>query len=179
MKHVSLPQIFYVKVPNKLLGPAMPDGFTNAILHGLYAREGQAVLTHLLLESQAHWSGIPLHELLMDAPEGCPTFNQIDLQPWGAMGHNLVISNLDYLEGLVVQPRFISIVGRHTGIIVDWDDMFAKHPHEHKPLSLLHLANGQFALLPNNYFTVSDPHFTKPSDFTKFYRRGEKVYWER
>ena len=60
MKHASLPHHHYVKVPNSLLGPKMPSGSTNAILHGIYGHPGQLVLTHLLLETGAHWSGIPL-----------------------------------------------------------------------------------------------------------------------
>jgi hypothetical protein len=181
MKHVSLPQVFYIKVPNRLLGPKMPDGFTAAILHGMYAREGQAVLTHLLLESGAHWSGVPLHEIYMNYDDITTDekLSQQDLQPWGCMGTDLVISSLDYLEGLKVKPRFIDVDGRHTGIILDWNGKFSRHPQEHKPLSLIHLRNGSFALLPNNYFSISDPHFVEPSELVKLYKRGEKVYWER
>jgi len=178
MKHASLGDIFYVDVDNNLLGPNMPPGVTPAILHGVYAREGQLLLTHLLLQSGAHWSGIPLIALTTSGAMGLPTHLQDQLQPWGAMGTELVVSRLDYLEGLTVNPRFIDEMGRHSGIIIDWHGPFARHPQEHKPLSLIILSSGQFALLPNNYFTMSDPHFTKPSDLTKHYRRGEEVYWE-
>jgi len=180
MIHKSLPQIFYVSVPNNLLGPKMPEGWTRGILHGLYGREGQMILCHILLESGAHWSGIPLHLITMewDGDSSGMIFNQKDLQPWGCMGEALNISLLEYLEGLKVTPRFMDVEGRHTGIIVDWNGKFSRHPEEHKPLSLIHLASGQFALLPNNYFTLSDPHFTKLSELPKLYRRGDKVWWE-
>jgi hypothetical protein len=39
-------------------------------------------------------------------------------------------------------------------------------------------AEGGFLLLPNNYFIVSDLHFTETSEITKFYKRGESVWWE-
>ena len=182
MNHVNLPQIFYVYVDNNDLGVGMPPGFSKGILHGIYAREGQAILTHILLESGAHWSGIPLYNLYLNNPDeesGSLHIGVTSLQPWGGMGSDLKVSKLTYLEGLRLKPRFIEIEGRHTGIIIDWADGFSIHPQEHKPLSLIVLDNGQFAMLPNNYFLLSDPHFTKPSDLTRFYRRGETVYWER
>ncbi len=185
MIHKSLPYIIYVKVTNDLLGPEMPVGFTRGILHGIYCREGQVPLTHILLESGAHWSGIPLHLLHVDPQDDFIEVEDYKLAskevliPWGGMGKDLTISYLEYLEGLKVSPRFINCPGRHTGIIIDWDNSFAKHPQEHKPLSLIHLVNGQLALLPNNYYTLSDPHFTKPSDLTAKYRRGDIIFWER
>ena len=51
MIHKTLPQHFYVAVPNALLGPKMPEGYTRGLLHGIYGREGQALLTHVLLDT--------------------------------------------------------------------------------------------------------------------------------
>ena len=70
--------------------------------------------------------------------------------------------------------------GRHTGIMIDWNDGFSKYPQEHKPLSLINLSNGQFALLPNNYFLLHDDHFVDPAakENLKHYKRGDTVYWE-
>lgn len=178
MKHTTLSEIFYVEVPNDALGPDMPPGTTPGILHGVYGKPGQLLLTHVLLESGAHWSGIPLIALTATGATGLPRHFQDELQPWGCMGTEPIVSKLDYLEGLVVQPRFIDEPGRHTGLIIDWEGPFSKHPQEHKPLSLIQLQTGAFALLPNNYFIVSDKHFTKESELTKFYRRGEETYWE-
>jgi len=180
MNHVSLPKIFYVYVPNNLLGPNMPSGFTRGILHGIYARESQAILTNILLESGAHWSGIPLHLLTFEEKLiNNKLFSQSDLQPWGAMGTELSVSNMMYLNGLRVKMRMIEAEGRHTGIIIDWKDGFSIYPQEHKPLSMIHLDNGQIAAIPNNYFTIEDPHFTVESELTKFYKRGEVIYWEK
>jgi len=178
MIHKTLPQHFYVTVPNALLGPKMPEGHTRGLLHGIYGREGQALLTHVLLDTGANWSGIPLHLLKIEDGD----MGSIDasiLQPWGCMGRDLKVSQLEYLEGLPVELRFGPHKGRHTGIIVDWDDAFAKHPQEHKPLSLIILTGGHFALLPNNYFILSDKHFTTGlREMTKNYYRGSKTYWE-
>jgi hypothetical protein len=181
MRHIDLERIFYIYVDNKELGPDMPEGMTKGILHGIYGREGQALLGHVLLESGAHWSGIPLANMwLTDTPT--VKYSLKDLQPWGCMGKELSVSKLPYLEGLRCNPRFLDVEGRHTGIIIDFFDGFSIHPQEHKPLSLIALDNGQLAMLPNNYYILSDPHFTKlimPSSSTVFYRRGETVYWER
>ena len=160
----------------------MPQGFTKAIFHGIYGRPGQAILAHLLLETGAHWSGIPMSQLSID-DEDCnydlPEFSHEILQPWGCMGSEITVSKLHYLEGLNVQLFKAKVAGRHTGIIIDWNDGFSRYPQEHKPLSIIHLENGQIAALPNNYFTLKDLHFTNDNkDDLKFYYRGSKVYWE-
>jgi len=174
MKHVSLPQHFYGYVNNRYLGPNMPNGSTKVLIHGVYGREGQHLLTHCLLESGAHWSGIPLIALSTredDLSTGS------ERQPWGCMGDDLNVSQLHYLKGLKVCCRLGS--GRHTGIIIDWTGPFASHPQEHKPLSLIHSADGGFWLLPNNYFTLEDKHFTTGDlSLTKHYRRGETTWYE-
>jgi hypothetical protein len=156
----------------------MPEGYTRGLLHGIYGREGQALLTHVLLDTGANWSGIPLHLLRTEDWVG-PQVDQAILQPWGCMGRDLKISELEYLGGLSVELRFGPQKGRHTGIIIDWDDAFAKHPQEHKPLSLLIVDGGHFALLPNNYFILTDKHFTTGKrEMTKNYYRGSQIYWE-
>jgi hypothetical protein len=172
MNHASLNEVFYVKVPNSFLGPQMPEGYTRGILHGVYGRSGQTLLTHILLESGAHWSGIPL--IGIGVTDG--TRGQSYRQPWACMGESPVVSKLKYLEGLRVKAS--GHTARHTGIVIDWGEEFSKHPQEHKPLSLLIDAEGGFLLLPNNYFIVSDLHFTETSEITKFYKRGESVWWE-
>ena len=173
MKHVALNEIFYVKVPNSLLGSALPAGYTEGILHGVYGRKGQTLLTHVLLESGAHWSGIPLIALGISEDLRGQSWRQ----PWGCMGDDISVSKLPYLEGLSAALSD-GTKCRHTGLIIDWLGEFSKHPQEHKPLSLLIDSGGGFLLLPNNYIKLSDNHFTKDSDLTKFYKRGETVWWE-
>ena len=89
-----------------------------------------------------------------------------------------------YLEGLaceVLKP--IQTTGRHTGIIIDWNDGFSRYPQEHKPLSLVAMEQGNFGLLPNNYFKLVDKHFTEELNTNninlKKYKRGEELYWEQ
>jgi hypothetical protein len=93
------------------------------------------------------------------------------------MGDDISVSKLPYLEGLSATLSD-GTKSRHTGLIIDWLGEFSKHPQEHKPLSLLIDSGGGFLLLPNNYIKLSDNHFTKDSDLTKFYKRGETVWWE-
>jgi hypothetical protein len=171
MNHATLDDIFYVNVPNEHLGPHMPPGTTPAILHGVYGREGQLLLTHLLLETGAHWSGIPLIAL----GTGTPPYPDTNRQPWGCMGSEPIVSHLPYLAGLKALTQRGG--ARHTGIIIDWKGAFAKWPQEHKPLSLLVDDDGGFLLLPNNYFSLHDAHFTKGNP-PKEYRRGETTWWE-
>lgn len=175
-KHSPLPHHLYVNVLNSFLGPHVPNGVTRGIWHGVYCREGQAMLCHVLLESGAHWSGLPLHALSVSSDFSQP-LNA--LQPWGGMGEEMTAFTLPYLEGLMVVGRDIG-KGRHTGILIDWNDGFSRYPQEHKPLSLIETASGQYALIPNNYYTIEDKHFTTEAAAAnrKHYRRGEETYWE-
>ena len=177
-KHASLPFHFYVNVNNKFLGPEMPEGVTKAIWHGIYCREYQTLLCHVFLESGAHWSGLPLHA--MSATEDF-RYGPEMLMPWGAMGEDMEAVFMPFLEGIeanVMHPFTGS--GRHTGIVVDWRDGYSRYPQEHKPLNLLALNTGQFALLPNNYVVYNEKHFvdSRARENLKHYRRGEDVYWE-
>jgi hypothetical protein len=176
--HSQLPHHFYVYVDNAYIGPEMPKGFTKGILHGFYGRDAQMMMCHVLLETGAHWSGMPLSAVYHKEVN-----NSIDfLQPWGCMGKEMQITFFDYLEGLTGKTLKENLKFRHTGIIVDWKDGFSRYPSEHKPLSLLALEQGNFALLPNNYFRLFDKHFTEPLEQSnvnlKKYKRGETVYWE-
>ena len=178
-RHSSLPHHIYVNVDNRYLGPNMPGGTTKGIWHGVFCREYQVLLAHVMLESGAHWSGLPLHALSTKT-EFPHDFSE--LMPWTSMGEDIDVTYLKYLEGLscnVMSP--IQTPGRHTGILIDWKDGYSRYPSEHKPLSLIELECGQFALLPNNYTTYFDKHFTEPTCFEdlKNYRRGETVYWEK
>lgn len=177
--HTPLPYHFYVWVNNSYLGSDMPKGLTEGILHGVFCKNSQLMLTHVQLSTGAHWSGLPLHAL---------THKKIDhilepVQPWGCMGTEITATIFPYLDGLpgiVIQnnEKF-----RHTGIIIDWNDGYSRFPQEHKPLSLIALEQGNFGLLPNNYFKIYDKHFTNDlEDFDinlKKYKRGEVIYWEK
>lgn len=97
-RHANLPFHLYVNVDNRYLGPEMPEGVTPAIWHGVYSREFQTLLCHVMLQSGAHWSGLPLHAL-----SGTETFmSQQDLMPWSAMGSDTEVWYATYLEGLPV-----------------------------------------------------------------------------
>ena len=102
--------------------------------------------------------------------------------PWAGMGEEIEAVFMPFLEGLratVMQP--MQTLGRHTGIIIDWKDGYSRYPAEHKPLSLIALDCGQFALLPNNYTIYEEKHFVDDAakDNLKHYRRGEEIYWEK
>ena len=174
-KHSNLPYHFYVNVDNKFLGPNMPNGVTPAIWHAVYGRPYQLLLCHVMLESGAHWSGLPLHAISTTEDF---SVDHKELMPWKTMGEDMDVVQFSYLEGLQVNTRVGP--GRHTGIIVDWKDGYSRYQQEHKPLNLVHLDSGQFALQPNNYCTFKDEHFTSDEykNQLKFYRRGEEIYWE-
>ena len=186
-RHANLPFHLYVHVCNTALGPTMPAGTTRGIWHAIYARPGQIVLAHVLLETGAEWCGIPLHKLAHDPKAFEPTpfpgaCEANDLQPWGAMGDHVEALHLAYLEGLSVIGTSAErgFGGRHTGIVIDWSDGFSRYPQEHKPLNLIERVDGRFILFPNNYCRFLDKHFTsckRDADLAK-YRRGEDVYWE-
>jgi len=178
MKNANLPYHLYVNVKNSFLGNDMPIGHTTAIWHAIYSRIGQLICCHVVLQSGAHWSGLPLSALSTTEVFDDGMDNAI--QPWGGMGNHLETFGATYLEGLAVNLFHAGKFGRHTGIVVDWEDGYSRYPAEHKPLSLITLDCGYFALVPNNHFTIKDKHFTdeKYSKNLKFYKRGEIVYWE-
>ncbi len=177
MRHANLPFHLYLNVSNEYLGPNMPKGVTPCMWHASYCRSGQALMCHVLLESGAHWSGLPIHAL-SSTLDFSRTYNQ--LMPWAAMGNHLEIVMIDLLEGKrthIMQPFKSS--GTHTGLIFDWSDGYSRYPQEHKPLSLIQTDLGQLALLPNNYILLEDKHFVSEDakDNLKYYKRGETVYW--
>lgn len=178
-KHTTLPHHLYINVDNKYLGPKMPHGVTKGIWHGIYCREYQTMLCHVFLESGAHWSGLPIHAISTTTNF---EYKYEELMPWSGMGEKIEAIHMPFLEGLeasVFNP--ISEVGRHTGIVIDWADGYSRYPEEHKPLSLIQLESGQFALLPNNYVVYKEKHFVddESKELLKFYRRGREVFWEK
>jgi hypothetical protein len=180
-KHTSLPFHFYVNVNNAFLGPDMPEGVTKGIWHGVYCREYQVLSCHVFLESGAHWSGLPIQAL--SATEDFRYDSNV-LMPWCGMGEEIEAVYMPFLEGLEARPMIATPgnpKGRHTGIIIDWKDGYSRYPEEHKPLNLLQIGTGQFALFPNNYVTYKEKHFVneKAKENMKHYRRGEEVYWEK
>ncbi len=178
-RNANLPFHVYVNVNNSFLGPSMPSGVTKAIWHAVYSREYQTLMCHVFLESGAHWSGLPIHAMSTTEDFSIPREH---LMPWTAMGEHIETFHSKYLEGLDCEVfRPFVMEGRHTGIIIDWEDGYSRYPAEHKPLNLIELKNGQFGLLPNNFVVIKDKHFVENSkkDFLKFYRRGEEVYWEK
>tara|TARA_Y100001972_G_C7545933_1_gene274541 strand:+ start:64 stop:612 length:549 start_codon:yes stop_codon:yes gene_type:complete len=180
MKHANLPHHLYVWVDNEFLGPDVPPGKTYALWHGVHSRENQVLMAHVLLETGAHWSGLPLHAMsAYGGPENWIDKGHDKLMPWGAMGPNIEAFHARYLEGLPVDCFRIEETGRHTGIIIDWSDGFDRYPQEHKPLNLVSLDSGQFALHPNNYCRFRDDHIIKRELFEqcRAYKRGEKLYW--
>jgi hypothetical protein len=186
-RHAALPYHLYVNVNNRALGPTMPDGTTRGIWHAAYCRPGQYMQAHVLLETGAHWSGLHLHDMSVTT-----TFlRDVDvLQPWGGMGDHLEIMHFPYLEGLWAMgiertplgTTSGGYSGRHTGMVFDWSDGFSRYPQEHKPLNLIELQSGQFALMPNNNMQLRDQHFTsylKGMEDFPHYRCGDIVRWER
>lgn len=175
-KNANLPFHLYVNVNNRALGPNMPDGVTKGIWHGVYSREYQLIMCHVFLETGAHWSGLPLHAISKTEDFSMPVEK---LMPWCCMGEETETFYSTFLEGL--QVEYAGISGRHTGIIIDWKDGYSRYPQEHKPLNMIELQNGQYALSPNNYLIFSEKHFVCPEkrEDLKNYKRSETIYWEQ
>lgn len=179
MRHANLPFHLYVNVENDALGYRMPEGTTAGLWWGIHCRPGQALMCHVLLASGAQWAGIPFHRISTKTKF---TRGHVELMPWAAMGERLETFHAEYLEGVachVFNP--FDEGGRHTGIYVDWSDGFSRYPQEHKPLNVIELESGQFALVPNNHVEFDDRHLVKQGlrDQLQLYRRSEDVYWGR
>ena len=172
MNHVSLPIPIYVNVANAMLGMTTP-GVTRGLWHGVHSRLSQVVLCHVMLETGAYWSGLPLHALsataqFTDAATACR---------WGAMGERISATNMPFLAGQ--QTTVGTAVGRHTGILLDWLDGWATVPAEHKPLNLIALDAGPYVLAANNECRFHDEHLTDATlwDQPKQYRRIRDTFW--
>ncbi len=158
----------------------MPHGYTFGLWHGIHSRDGQVPMAHVLLETGANWSGLPLQAMsCYYGPNEWEEKEVKDLCPWAAMGSDIEAWDAKYLEGMEVTCFRSGWRGRHTGIIVDWSNGFDRYPQEHKPLNLISLYDGQFSLLPNNYCKFRDDHFIRDDLFhqTKNYVRGVKIWW--
>lgn len=175
-KNSNLPFHLYVNVNNRALGPNMPDGVTKGIWHGVYSREYQLIMCHVFLETGANWSGLPLHAISVTEDFSQPIER---LMPWACMGEDMESFHSAFLEGL--HGHYGSEWCRHTGIVIDWKDGYSRYPQEHKPLNLVQLSNGQYAMLPNNYLVYEEKHFVNPEKRKdlKNYKRGETIYWEQ
>jgi hypothetical protein len=176
-RHANLPFHIYVNIDNRFLGDNMPSGYTPAIWHSVFCRSNQVLMCHVLLESGANWTGLPIHAI---STKKAYEFTSSELMPWSAMGEDLDVFNVKYLEGLECKTiESMESRGRHTGIIIDWKDGFSRYAQEHKPLNMIELENGQFAFLPNNFVVYDDKHFVckNAQDNLKYYKRGEKIYW--
>lgn len=179
-----LPYHMYVLVDNGALMPTTGDDYTPGILHALHSRPGEKMYAHVLLETGAHWSRVPLSRIAWKKPLKEP----VDHEPWGGMGERMTIDLFPALEGLRGETLdgaghgFPGHYFRHTGMVVDWLDGYSRYPQEHKPLSLLAMDDGSFGLLPNNFFILQDLHFTRHMDDKSpdlhNYRRGEYTYHE-
>jgi len=174
-RHANLPYHLYVFVDNKYLG--LNDGYTQGIWHAVFAREGEVLLSHVLLETGAHWTGLPLHAI-HHTPN--PVSKKVGhLQPWGNMGTNIDVFMMKHLEGIEVEYFQHNIKGVATGITIDWYDGFSRYPEQHKPLHLTALEDGNYYLLPNNYLRWYDPSFTDEKKWLecKNYRRGDQKWF--
>jgi hypothetical protein len=181
VNHAPLPYPIYVYVNNVFLG-LEDKGATRGLWHGVHSRLGQELMCHVMLETGAHWSGLPLRALAVK-PDAHRTGDQGDAaSKWGAMGERLTATLMPYLEGLVCSDQGENVWYRHTGIVIDWVDGWAKVPAEHKPLHLLKEEDeyGYFVLMTNNMVAFNDDHLIKPGakPFETGYKRGEKAYWE-
>jgi hypothetical protein len=78
-------------------------------------------MAHVLLESGAHWSGLPLHAMSnFHGPEEWEEKPWRDLCPWSAMGPDIQAWGSDYLEGLEVECFRNRMKGTHTGVTSDY-----------------------------------------------------------
>lgn len=185
MNHANLPFHLYVRVPNWVITDGKVKGFTRGIWWGVYSRLGQHVMTNILLETGANWTGVAVKDVCLDEGEDVEELglvSDLPLFPWTAMGNDIYAFHAEYLEGLMVTDvRKNSLLGRHTGIVLDWSDGFSRYPAEHKPLNLIaSKEHNGFGLLPNNFCQFQDKHFVVKGEKTvlKDYRRGDQVFWE-
>ena len=117
MKHGNMPYHLYVLVPNTLLTNGVNSGYTKGIWWGVYCRLGQHLMSHVLLESGANWTGIHVKDLIVDdgkskSLENIKFYNipEQPLFPWAAMGDEVEVGRAahpaEQLSKLVTRWRW-------------------------------------------------------------------------
>lgn len=146
---------------------------------GLTSKPSRALMFHVITNTGARFSEVPLHMLCHKANAEVPRLSDIEL--WDCFSHYFSVVQLKAVldcTGLVRLGDGVWCQGEYL-FEVDWcggdaevDLSLADVPHEHKTANVMKLTDGNFAAMPNNRIYWREGSFItnplQPQHFPKF-----------
>lgn len=152
--------------------------FEEGYIFGACALKSRPILFHVHLKSGAKFMRLPINAFCVkkEAP-----LRQIgDLQLWDCLSGNMECITYDYFKNYEVSVRLGSgdiLAGTY---ITTFDFLpeggLEETPDQHKDFNLIELADGNFAIQPNNRILWVDEHFTGKTPPVPDYKVNQK-YW--
>lgn len=153
----------YLRVFVRLPFIAQREGWEAAYAFGIQSISGRALGFHVMLQSGAHYRGVPIHAL---ATRECAQRPLSDCQLWDCFSCKPVVTVFSYLRDH--QARCYLKSGAVDGsylFTVDWlpDSWerpgFTLRPEQNKCAHIMALADGNLAALPTNRIAWKDAYF--------------------
>lgn len=149
---------------------------SDCIVHSARSRSGKIITFHVLLESGAHYSLLPLHLLWWKKGK---RFKPQDICPWDCFSDDMEAIAYDHFKFKKVYVISLKIWGEYI-MSFDWNrNGFSDFTEEYKQGHLIKLDNGQYGMFPNNYLLWEDKTFTGDvlkNEIPKLHRLPEKEY---
>lgn len=147
--NVNTPLI-YTKAKMKRLTDGEQSGMIGCRIFGAASLPGRAILFHAQLDNGAVYYRLPI-DVFADGEDAILPLPL--LQPWDCPSPHMEVITYSWLDNQTVDC--LKIAGMRGSYITTFDWLgpgtTAEVAHEHKCLHMIKLANGQFALQPNNY----------------------------
>lgn len=157
-------------------------GMEEAYAFAIQSYPGRALAFHVMLQSGAHYRGVPIHALALH--QTAPVRKLGDLQLWDCFTFNPVVHCYNYLREheAICHTRGGEQEGRYL-FTVDWlpdhnGPGFTHLPEQNKCGHVLALDDGNLCCLPTNRISWVDGYFIgrKPDPKAKQYIVQEDVW---
>ena len=174
-----------VWIPNEFLGIER-DGLAHGYAFAVQSVKGRALAFHVLLQSGAHYRGVPLQYVLHADRYNFLAFSLPMLQLWDCFSYRPVVTCFDFLKdyscNAILKDK--TKVSASYWFTVDWlpdsDDKagFLLQPEQNKCAHVVLLENGQVAALPTNRIAFKDAFFigNEPTPEREGYKANEEIH---
>lgn len=153
----------YLRVLVRLPFVSNREGWEDAYAFGIQSIAGRALGFHVMLQSGAHYRGVPIHALAM---QHCDPRPLEDCQLWDCFSHRPAVTVFSYLRDHEANCYLRSGVVSGTYLFtVDWlpDSWerpgFTLRPEQNKCAHVMALDDGNLAALPTNRIAWKDAYF--------------------
>jgi hypothetical protein len=149
--NVNIPLI-YTHVRLSAVTNDEQKGLVECRIFGACSLPGRAILFHIQMNNGAVYYRLPIssfREPIFSEPQ----FPLNKLQPWDCPSLEMEVITYDWLSNQSVECLKLAKMRGKYICTFDWSGTgtTAEIAHEHKCLHLIKLANGQYALQPNNF----------------------------